>query len=226
MRAGGTWLGITQKGRFAAVTNYRDHIPAKKDARSRGSLVSGFLMGEEDPATYLNRLVRDRDQYNGFNLIAGTPDRLFWYSNRGPGPQLLGPGIYGLSNRLLDNPWPKVTRAKEALTRILSDPSVLSIEALFELLRNQDLAHDRELPDTGVGLEWERILSPIFITSPTYGTRSSTVILSDSEGYVTFIERIFDSSPEHTSSAEYRFRVEQWEYPGPPKPPRAPDNVL
>ena len=210
LRAGGTWLGITRSGRLAAITNYRDPAGTKKNAPSRGRIVTGFLLGREGPAEYLGELDREGTDYNGFNLIVGENDRLCWYSNHGPGVHRLSPGMYGLSNHLLDTPWPKVVRGKDALKRLLSEDADLSSpEALFRILGDSTSPDDRDLPDTGIGFEWERILSPIFITSPNYGTRSSTLLLIDHQDRVTFIERTFNSSPEHTSSVKYEFEIQR-----------------
>ena len=208
LRAGGTWLGITRQGRIAAITNYRDPASMKTNAPSRGRLVSGFLLGQESPERFLKGLAQEKDRYNGFNLIIGEKDQLYWFSNRGDGAQKLSPGLYGLSNRLLDTPWPKVTRSKEAMARLLSRQKNPPQDKLFHMLEDRTIARDEQLPDTGVGMEWERILSPIFITSPTYGTRSSTVILIDHNNGVTFTEKTFNSDPEHATSVQYEFKIE------------------
>lgn len=208
LRAGGTWLGITKSGRIAAVTNYRDPASMKEGAPSRGKLVSDFLLGQKEPIKYLHSLDREAGKYNGFSLIIGGKGRLYWYSNRGQGVQSLGPGIYGLSNHLLDTPWPKVDRGKDALTSLLSGLGAPSLEELFYILADRTLAPDSSLPHTGVELEWERILSPIFIVSPTYGTRSSTVLLVDRNDRVSFVEKTFNSDLNHPQSARYEFRIE------------------
>ncbi len=208
LRAGGTWLGITRQGRIAAITNYRDPASMKTKAPSRGRLVSGFLLGQESPERFLKGLAQEKDRYNGFNLIIGEKDQLYWFSNRGDGAHKLSPGLYGLSNRLLDSPWPKVTRSKEAMASLLSEQKNPPQEKLFHMLGDRSIARDEQLPDTGVGMEWERILSPIFITSPTYGTRSSTVILIDRNNGVTFTEKTFNSDPEHATSVQYEFKIE------------------
>jgi len=207
LRAGGTWLGMTKKGRIAAVTNYRDPASIKTNAPSRGKLVSGFLLGQQSPLDYLDHLVREQDRYNGFNLIIGEKDQLYWFSNRGDGARRLSPGIYGLSNRLLDTPWPKVTVSKDAMARLLTGEKNPSQDKLFHMLRDRTIADDDQLPETGVGLEWERILSPIFITSPSYGTRSSSLIFIDMHDHVDFIEKTFNSDPDHAKSVEYHFQI-------------------
>jgi uncharacterized protein with NRDE domain len=191
LREGGTWLGITTKGRLAALTNYRDPVSLKVGVPSRGRLVSDYLRGREIPEAYLRRIAPDADRFNGFNLLVGDPGSLFCYSNRGA-RERLGPGIYGLSNRLLDTPWPKVERGKTALSALLEEKKGLSPERLFALLADRTRPPDNRLPDTGVGLAWERVLSPLFIESPVYGTRSSTVLLIDQRGEVTFAERVFN----------------------------------
>jgi uncharacterized protein with NRDE domain len=208
LRAGGTWLGITTKGRITAITNYRDPASLKTHAPSRGMLVTDFLLGKESPVAYLERIDQKAGEYNGFNLIVGDKDELYWYSNRGDGARSLSPGIYGVSNRLLDTPWPKVTHAKEALKKILSTENDPDPETIFHLLVDRSIADDKDLPDTGVGIEWERILSPIFITSPVYGTRSSTILLMDTHDHVTFTERTFNSDISHATTTRYDFRIE------------------
>ncbi|MDY7036840.1 MAG: NRDE family protein [Thermodesulfobacteriota bacterium] len=208
LRGGGTWLGITRNGRIAAITNYRDPASVKKNAPSRGKLVSHFLLGSETPADYIHDVARKGDKFNGFNLIVGEKDELYWYSNRSDESKHLSPCIYGLSNHLLDTSWPKVTRGKDALARLLAEHKKLSSEELFHILGDRTIANDENLPNTGVGLEWERILSSIYISSPDYGTRSSTLLLIDHNDRVTYIERTFNSDPEHATSLKYEFWVE------------------
>lgn len=206
--AGGTWLGITRNGRIAAVTNYRDPASVKPNAPSRGKLVSDFLASDLDPLSYLDLIRPEKDRHNGFNLILGRLHRITWYSNRSDKVAPLSPGVYGLSNHLLDTPWPKVVRAKALFEEILSYGKDLSVESFFRLLKDQTVAPDDTLPRTGVPLEWERILSPIFITSPNYGTRSSTVILIDKEDRVTFMDRTFNGSSDSVTTCEFRFALE------------------
>ena len=113
-----------------------------------------------------------------------------------------------VSNRLLDTPWPKVAVGKKMFQTLLSEKSGPAPEALFSMLADRSIPDDKELPDTGVGLEWERTLSPIFITSPAYGTRSSTLLFIDTHDRVTFIERTFNSSADHATTVKYQFRIE------------------
>lgn len=202
LQAGGTWLGITRRGRFAAITNYRDPASVRSHAVTRGKLVSRFLTGTEAPLTYLRTVAGEGRRYNGFNLLVGDSQGLGYYSNLTAGPQFLGPGLYGLSNHLLDTPWPKVERGKRGMRAWLAHPDPRA-ESLLEMLADTTQPDDASLPDTGVGLEWERVLGSAFITSPEYGTRSSTVVLVDREGYVRFVERAF--SPDHSQQGNAVF---------------------
>jgi uncharacterized protein with NRDE domain len=209
LKEGGTWLGLTRSGRIAAITNYRDPRSERKDAPSRGGLVSGFLRGAMAVEDYLAFLRREGVAYNGFNLIFGDMKRLCWFSNRGGDPQFLQPGIHGISNHLLDTPWPKVSHGKEAVERLVVMGKSIEPEALFAILADRTVAPDPLLPETGVGIELERLLSPLFISAPTYGTRSSTVLLIDREGEVTFIERSFNGLPEKPKSSAWSFRLDE-----------------
>ena len=187
----GMWLGVTRSGRFAAITNYRDSGPNISNAPSRGFLVRDFLTGKESPGNYLEHVKSIGHQYNGFNLLVGDRSELYYYSNRGHAIEKLKPGIYGLSNHLMDTPWPKITKGKSDLGKLLDDKEKIDPEDIFDLLKDGSCPPDSLLPDTGVDLEWERILSPLFITSEFYGTRSSSIIFIERKGGVTFLERTF-----------------------------------
>ena len=208
LREGGTWLGITRKGSLAALTNYRDPATLKDGAPSRGKLVSDFLRGRRTPKAYLHWLSPRAARYNGFGLLVGNPDELYYFSNRGT-PICLLPGIHGMSNHLLDTPWPKVERGKQALGGLLEREKAPSPEALLDLLADRSRPPDDRLPVTGVGLEWERVLSPLFIESPLYGTRSSTVLIIDRKGRTTFVERVFKSEPDPWMTSRFDFRIIQ-----------------
>ncbi|KKK36136.1 hypothetical protein WQ57_20970 [Mesobacillus campisalis] len=188
----GTWLGVTTSGRFAALTNYRD--PADKGgSQSRGELPRSYLEGDSNPQDFLEDASRKRSLYPGYNLLAGTKDEIFYYSNRGGGVYQVPPGIHGLSNHLLNTGWPKVERGKEGLKSIVeagADEDQL-VESLLALLQNAEPAPDEVLPKTGVSAEWERVLSPLFIKTEGYGTRSSAVLLMDDQK-VRFHERIYE----------------------------------
>jgi uncharacterized protein with NRDE domain len=187
----GTWLGITRSGRFAALTNYRDPHAARRNAPSRGELVSEFLRSEIRAEDYLERLRAETPAYNGYNLLFGNQDGLYCYSNKSGEAVRLAPGFHGLSNHLLDTPWPKVVRGKETLAKVVGNSDFFR-EDLFAILADRTPAADELLPDTGVGLARERMLSSIFITSERYGTRSSTVLLIDANRQVSFSERSFN----------------------------------
>lgn len=186
---GGTWLGIADSGRFAAVTNYRQPS-APKGKHSRGALVTEFLASSGSPAGFLNELRARADDFSGFNLIAGDRYELAYFSNREGIVRTLKPGIYGLSNHLLDTPWPKVRRGKERFSSATEGPEIVS-DNLFAILGDKTLAPDDELPDTGVGYEREKLLSAIFIETPVYGTRSSSIVLADKDFRLSLDERTF-----------------------------------
>ena len=206
LKGGGTWLGVTRSGRFAAITNYREPDFHEKDAPSRGALVTDFLRGQDDPAVYLEKLAFSAARYNGFNLIVGDMDALGYFSNREGTVRMLAPGVYGLSNHLLDTPWPKVERGKAFLEAHLRGEDV-DDAALLDALNDPAQAPDDALPDTGVGLAWEQALSPLFIRSPDYGTRSSSVLLISHDGEVTFAERTFEAgAPGGTERFAFRVR--------------------
>ena len=206
LREGGTWLGITRGGRMAALTNYSDPASVKLQAPSRGWLVKDYLYGREGADIYLKKLGKHADQYNGFSVILGDPFHLYYFSNRN-GTIELTPGLYGLSNALLNTPWPKVERGKQRLGALLSQTDDPPPEDLFSILEDQARPEDGQLPDTGIGLEWERILSPLFIESPAYGTRCSTVLLIDRQGVVTFVERVFNDGSEPRLTSRFDFRI-------------------
>ena len=195
MQGNGTWLGISRCGRIAALTNYRDPAAQNPQAPSRGLLVSHFLENTTAPDSYLERVRKTGHRYNGFNLLVGDRKGLWYYSNRGDGIEHLRPGLYGLSNHLINTEWPKIVRGKKRLKKILTQEGNLGIEGLFGVLSDRALAPDDQLPNTGVGLEWERLLSPLFIASGNYGTRSSSVLLITDSGEVTFEERSFEPNP-------------------------------
>jgi uncharacterized protein with NRDE domain len=205
LRAGGTWLGIDRRGRVAAVTNYRQGTREAAAARSRGHLVSDYLTATMDGAAHMARVERDAGLYNGFNLLCGQVGALHYFSNREGPARRLGAGVYGLSNHLLDSPWPKVTTGKTGLTGLLSATGKALLASLFTLLSDRRQAADDALPRTGVSPEWERLLSSAFIASPEYGTRSSTVVLVGRGGGTVFVERSF--GPGGAPAGERRFEI-------------------
>ena len=178
LRGGGTWLGMSRDGRFAALTNIRAPSERRDHAPSRGALVADYLAGNDTPQAYVERLRGSRADFNGFNLLIGDDHTLIWYSNRDGDDARNGvplvPGIYGLSNDRLDAPWPKVVRTKAQFASMLCQGATK--EAYFEMLSDTARPSDCRLPKTGVSLEMERLLSAVCIESPTYGTRVSTVV--------------------------------------------------
>jgi len=193
LQSGGTWLGVTRGGRFAAITNYREPGKMDPEAPSRGGLVLASLTDDRGPARYLDEVQEVADLYNSFNLLAGDLDGLWICSNRDKAPPIkIGRGVLGLSNNLLNSPWPKVTGGRDDLEGALGLCGDALVERLLELLADRSVPPDDDLPDTGVGLEMERLLGSRFIVSPIYGTRASYVVLIGRNGRVTFVEQIFE----------------------------------
>ncbi|TSA11144.1 MAG: NRDE family protein [Betaproteobacteria bacterium] len=201
----GTWLGVTRKGRFAALTNFRDGRERKIDAPSRGELVSGMLTSEQEPLAFLEEVAKQAQCYNGFNFLAGDSSSVYFFSSRTGAVQSVSQGIHGLSNHLLDTPWPKVTRGKQRLQAVLEDEP--SVEALLDLLQDRETAAENELPDTGIGVAMERVLSPALIVSPQYGTRATTAVLFGRDGGVTFSERTILRGGETGATVSLRFNL-------------------
>lgn len=199
---GGTWLGVTRSGRFAALTNYRDPVSNRPDALSRGLLVSNYLASRLLPDEYIEAIRADSAQYNGFNLLLGDSRNLWHYSNRTNAATSLKPGVYGISNHLLDTPWPKVQRGKMLLTQAVME--TVSERDLLSLLEDDLRPPDEQLPKTGVSLEWERTLSPIFVASPDYGTRAMTVVCVRHDGRLSFTER------SRREPGDWIMRTYQW----------------
>lgn len=206
LEAGGTWLGLTREGRFSLVTNYRDMRNLKTGTPSRGALVSDFLSSQKPPADYLAELVPRAPQYNGYNLLVGTVDEIHYHSNYQHGIRAVEPGIHGLSNHLLNTPWPKVSKGKEKFQQLLTQAQIDPLH-LLDLLRDEQVARDEELPDTGLDLERERALSPMFIRYPGYGTRCSTVVMVGWNNQVTFIERTYQQGEPVEGDRLFEFTV-------------------
>jgi uncharacterized protein with NRDE domain len=207
LKQGGTWLGVTRGGKFAALTNYRGAAVQRPNAPSRGALVTEAL---ESGRSIFETLVHLREvgpHYNPFNMIFSDGAGLgVFESVRGEGREL-GPGIYGLSNHLLDTPWPKVQNAKSRLTEVLGDPGEEA--AILHLLRDDEPAPDAALPSTGIGLEWERLLSSAFVRADDYGTRCSTVFRVDRGARARFDEWTWDRAGRETRWCTYRFGVQR-----------------
>lgn len=204
LQAGGTWLGVTRGGQIAALTNYRDPSRIKPDALSRGELVVRMLETGHVVPERLMQLKELHHQYNDFNLIVADGGQLGVFESVSGEARILEPGIYGLSNHLLDTPWPKIQRAKSKLTAALG--ALPADHMLLELLRDDQAAPDDQLPRTGVSLEWERLLSSAFIRGSRYGTRCSTVVQIGTDGEVRFHEWTWTADGSLGGEVEYRFQ--------------------
>ena len=196
---GGTWLGLTRHGRFAALTNFR-RGGARAGARSRGDVVLEYLRSPLSPERYVTQLADYADQFGGFSVIVGDLEHEpYYFSNQGNVSQRLAPGLYGLSNQSLDEPWPKVTRAKQRIGALVK--TAASAEALCDAMDDRDQPLDALLPDTGIGIERERVLAPIFIASESYGTRAVTALLIDSERRALIYERSYGPHGRYLADA-------------------------
>lgn len=203
VQAGGTWMGINKHGKFAAITNYRDLKNIKYEAPSRGKLTLEFLEGDISARAYVHQLTPESGKYNGFNLLVADPHELWYLSNISGKASALQPGLYGLSNHLLDTPWPKVVKAK----KILTDFDQLTESQLLQAFGNRELAPDNDLPDTGVGQSLERKLSALFIHFEKYGTRCTTLVTMDYQGQVKFRERTFYQGDKNGDDALFDFTI-------------------
>lgn len=206
LEASGTWMAMNKKGKISLVTNYRDPANINPSAPSRGQLVSDFLVNGDTPKEYLNKVSERASQYNGFNLLTGYGDELWYLSNYRQGIQKLESGVYGLSNHLLNTPWPKVQRGKEKFSDTISN-AIIEPNTLFELLFDEQRADDQSLPDTGIGLERERALSSMFIKTNGYGTRCSTVILVSHDNQVLFSERVYELDTFTHKTNRFQFSI-------------------
>lgn len=204
LKAQGTWLGVARSGRFGVVTNYRDLQAPVENAPSRGQLVPRFLTGATSPKEFLDDLRGAAPRYSGFNLLVGGTRALYYFSNRGPAPTALAPGVYGLSNHLLDTPWPKLARTRERFNALLTQPEIAP-EELFTLLGDREPAGAADLPSTGLPEDWERIVSAPFIVNERYGTRCSSVLLVERTGRTILQERRFDAAGIQSGNSRFEF---------------------
>ena len=197
---GGTWMGLTRAGKFAAVTNFRDPAATVDAPRSRGELPLDYLLGQRRPEAYLQAVRQRAGEYAGFNLLLGDGDTLWYFSNnpqqtgQEPGaPRELAPGIYGLSNARLDTPWPKVVTGKQRLEKMILAADSVGHDSLLALVNSTDLADPDTLTAMGMESAMEHLLSAQFIRSETYGTRSSTTLWYDREVWISWRELRFDA---------------------------------
>lgn len=208
LEACGTWMAMTKTGRIGMITNYRDPQNINPKAPSRGELVSDYLENGIHGLSYLNSIEPKAKEYNGFNLIVGTQDELWYLSNYKNGIDKLKPGFYGLSNHLLETPWPKIIRGKEILAPLLKEKTI-DAKKVFEVLCDSQQAMDENLPNTGIGVERERMLSSMFIKSPNYGSRCSTVVLIDHQNQVQLTERVYDLTSFDYNTRDFNFQLEK-----------------
>jgi uncharacterized protein with NRDE domain len=212
LRAGGTWLGVNRGGRFGVVTNYREVVRPRPDAPSRGGLIPAFLAQAEGAGAFLQSLTGETDAFSGFNLLVADEDELWYASNRTDiFARPLPPGIYGLSNHVLDTPWPKLVRVREAFAACLGAPDGPDAARLLALLadRRQVEAHE-PLPSTGLESRWERVLSSPFVLNPDYGTRCSTIVMREPGGRLHVVEQRFDPLGEPAGTSEFRLAAGEW----------------
>jgi uncharacterized protein with NRDE domain len=205
LQAGGTWLGVTRAGRFAALTNFRDPAAVVAAAPSRGALVGDFLGAQWPTSQALTELARRGERCNPYNVLCNDGHELGIYESTTRRSRLLGPGVYALSNHLLDTPWPKVQRAKSRLSAALA--SLPNAASMLELLRDSEPAPDEQLPLTGLSVDLERMLSSAFVRGQDYGTRCSTVLTIDVDGAAVFAEWSWDATGALSGLARYTFQV-------------------
>jgi len=207
LQAGGTWLGINRNGRFAAISNYREPLfKASKLEYSRGNLVRDFLLDNSAPGSHAEHLQTRAAHYRGFNLLLGDPEVIFYVSNRTEKPINVAPGSHGLSNHLLDTDWPKVHDGRTRLDAVLKEEHI-DPEKLLELLADKSTASPTRLSTEELQSEPEKMTKMIFIDSPVYGTRSSTVLLLDRDGEMIFVERQFDAGGKPAGTQSHKLRI-------------------
>lgn len=188
LQAGGMWLGVRRGGKFGAITNFREGAGGIAALPSRGEIVSQYLHSNQTALQAIEMLAEESKKYAGFNVLFGDDNHLVYFSNKQNQLQILKPGFYGLSNHFLDTPWPKVIRGKQLLRSHMCDCENIDAAKVTLLLHDTTFPDDTLLPDTGIGLEWERFLSPLFVDGDEYGTRSTAVVEIGYEGEINFTE--------------------------------------
>lgn len=201
---GGTWMGVTRSGRFAALSNYRDGVAPDPARPSRGQLVADYLKGTDAPSDYAARAESEKDAFPGFNLVLGNHRELYYVSNRGTGGAL-EPGIHAVSNGVLNEPWPKVKTIREGLSAHLENGEP-QVDELLELLADARPGSREQLPATGMDEATEQFLSPVFIPGEIYGTRASTVLILGRD-HVRFVERRFGAGGARSGTQREAFSL-------------------
>lgn len=206
LKEGGTWMGMHRSGRFTAITNYRDMASLKMLAPSRGKLTSDFLTGTSSSEEFFENVKPDLNKYNGFNLLTLENDKLFYFNNIEPKLKEVSPGVYGLSNSVLDTPWPKVQKAKSYFSKSIAMEK-LDVDEILDWMCDGDVASDELLPSTGVGLELERKLSAMCIATENYGTGCTTLVTISWGGEVNYIERTYSRGGRREGTVAIKFQI-------------------
>lgn len=191
LQAGGSWLAVSKNGKIGAITNFRNPSRIIKNKISRGQILSNYILSDISEKKYINELSDTGENFEGYNLLLGNQENLYHFSNINQKLTSITPGVYALSNHLLNTPWPKVEKAKKVMHKLIETGNVIDVEAAFKLFSDKQRAPDDQLPDTGIGLSYERYLSSVFIDIPQYGTRATTLLMIDNENKVYFEEREF-----------------------------------
>jgi len=210
LRAGGAWLAVDTRSRFGVITNFREMQRPSPDAPSRGSLIPSYLSHEADAAPYLTALEPNAKRFSGFNLLLADQQELWYATNRGEGfIRRLQPGVHGLSNQFLDTPWPKLLRVRRQFATWLSEATQPGTSELFAMLGDRtQVTSDEDLPQTGLSIEQERMLSSPFVVDEGYGTRCSTVVMMETSGATLIAERRFDSNGNTAGETELLLNAE------------------
>lgn len=208
VKSGGTWLGINKNGRFIAITNFRDLRKENKNALSRGDISKDFLNGDLSVSQFIDQLSENRNKYNGFNLLLSDNafESFYHYSNITNRLEQITKGYHGLSNHLLDTAWPKVESAMHHL-QIITKSKEFEINELIEMLTDDQEAPEKLLPSTGISLELERKLSPVFISMKDYGTRCSTAILVTKQNELVFLEVTYDNKKQILAEKQFNLSL-------------------
>ncbi len=206
LKANGTWMGVSNKGRFAAVTNFRDPFNIRDDARSRGDLPLAYLKSSISDESYMEEIQQRSKEYNGFNLLTMSNGALFHFSNYENKINRFDSGIHGLSNALMNTSWPKVERIKQEFKKAISRN--LDHDTLFGILADENLAEDHELPSTGLPFEWEKKLSAICIRSENYGTCCSSIVTIDKNNHMTFVEKTYAVGDRIEDIRTFKLKIE------------------
>lgn len=209
LKGGGTWMGFTPDGKWALLTNYRDFKSNRKGEISRGKLVQNFLEGEFSPEVYLKTIFMEKERYEGFNLLVSDGERLFYLSNYADQIQEIQPGIHGLSNGLMNDPWPKVELAKSQLANVLA--SEIEEANLLGILKSSETHPYEILPRTGATQAMEiQLSSQLIRMEPNYGTVSAAAVIQNRKGETTIRERTFQWNP--TQFIDRRIHFQTYKY--------------